>query len=194
MAPMDSTVPSDIVLKTLRRMLAALNGMGHEPALIGALAHNAWGCASPIREVQLLTPSTEAQRPGILGAARGEGFKQSDGAAPVSASSFRLSYPDAKLAATGELAVFEAVTPYLKQVIGRAKKRPVFGVEVTLASVEDLILMRAGSADAADQEDVIGLLRAGAGGLDAAYLKKEAEAAGVFDAVKRAWQEAKKRG
>ncbi len=191
---MDSTAPSAIVILTLRRMLAALNGMGHVPALVGTLAHNAWGCASQIREVQLLTPSSEAQRPGILGAARGEGFRQPDVAAPVSAASFRLSYTDAKLAATAELEVLEAATPFLKQVLSRAQRRPVFGVEVTLASVEDLILMRAGSANAADQEDVIGLLHAGAGRIDAAYLKKEAEAAGVFDAVKRAWQEAKKRG
>jgi hypothetical protein len=36
------------------------------------------------------------------------------------------------------------------------------------------------------------LLRANAGRIDPAYLKKEAEAAGTFNQLKLAWQEARK--
>ncbi len=195
MAHMDTSPPTEITLKALRRMLSALEGVRRPHALIGSLAHKAWGCASALSGVQLLMPSGEDHRGAILGAARGEGFRQApDGTTPASAGSVRMSYADAKLGASADVDLLEAATPYLKQVLSRAERRPVFGVEVPVATCEDLILMRAGSSDAADFEEVIGLLRSNAGRVDAAYLKREAEAAGVFAGLKRAWQEAKQRG
>jgi hypothetical protein len=179
---------TEVAIKALRRMLAALNGMGHQPALVGPIACSAWGCTSPRATVQLLTPTGESQRASILGAARGEGFQQSpDG--PL-----RLTLADAKLNATARLELIEAGTPFLKQVLGRAQRRPVLGVDPAVASCEDLIVMGAASADPADTEDLINLLRVNAGRIDAAYVKREAETAGTFDALKRAWAEAKRRG
>ncbi|MBI2933459.1 MAG: hypothetical protein HYY16_17580 [Planctomycetes bacterium] len=194
---MSVSAPSDTMIKALRRMLAALKGMGYEPALIGTLAHRAWDCPSELGAVELLTPFGEAQRDAVLSAARGEGFKQSpDSVMPAAPGSFtsRVSYTDAKPAATVNLELREAATPYLKQVLNRAQRRWVFDVELAVATCEDLILMRAGSADSADCEDVIGLLRANAGRIDAQYMKREAEATGVFEGLKRAWLEAKRRG
>jgi hypothetical protein len=57
------------------------------------------------------------------------------------------------------------------------------------ATVDDLILLGVASDDHAG---VVELLRTNAGRIDAGYLKKEAEAAGTFDRLKSAWQEARK--
>ena len=54
-----------------------------------------------------------------------------------------------------------------------------------LATCEDLILL------ATERAVIVELLRGNAGRVDGAYLKLEAEKAGVFDQIKLAWQEAK---
>ena len=43
----------------------------------------------------------------------------------------------------------------------------------------------------ADRQILVDLLRHNAGRIDGAYLKKEAEAAGTFNEIKLAWQQAK---
>jgi hypothetical protein len=54
-----------------------------------------------------------------------------------------------------------------------------------VATCEDLILL------GADRAVLVELLRHNAGRIDGAYLKREAEAAGIFNEVKLAWQQAK---
>ena len=77
-------------------------------------------------------------------------------------------------------------------MITRAQPGNVFAVQMRVAAPEDLIILRAGSEAPGDRESVVELLRVSAARIDGAYLKKEAEAAFVFDQVKSAWQEAKK--
>lgn len=185
---MDAPVPTEVVTKALRKLVAAIEGMGHKAVAIGGIAHQAWGSATPAQAVQVLTSAGEAQRESILGAARGEGLQQ------VQGKPLGLRYADAKLGAAADVDLVEATTPYLKQVVTRAQRSPVLQVQMLLATCEDLILMRCGSAVPADRESVIELLRGHAGRIDAPYIKKEAEAAGVFDKLKGAWQEAKARG
>ena len=54
-----------------------------------------------------------------------------------------------------------------------------------IATCEDLILLESDSAT------IVQLLRKNVTRIDGSYLKREAEAAGIFDKVKQAWQEAK---
>lgn len=184
---MDAAPPIEVVLKGLRKIVAALQGVGHPPVAIGDLAQKTWGSKREPRGVHLLVPSGEAQRGAILSAARGEGIQQVPGAAPLS-----LTYADTKLGASTSIDLFEAATPFLKQVIGRAQPAEVLQVYMPTASVDDVILQGVASGDAGDRAAVVELLRANAGRIDAAYLKKEAESAGTFDKLKSAWQEARK--
>ena len=90
-----------------------------------------------------------------------------------------------------ELDFREASGPYPKEVLSRAEPRPVLGVEIRVARCEDLILYWS-SADLPGSADrIVELLRVCAGSIDAAYLKKQAEAAGVFDRLKECWKRAK---
>ena len=186
---MDAAIPAEVLLKALRKMVAAIEGMGHKSVAIGGLGHQHWGSKREAQRVDLLISSGEAQRESILGAARGEGLQQTPGGGPLS-----LRYTDAKLGATAGIELMEATTPFHKQVISRAQRGVVLQMSLPVATCEDLILLRAGSTLPADRESVIELLRGHAGRIDAPYLKREAEAAGLFDKLKSAWQEAKQQG
>jgi hypothetical protein len=181
---MDAPPSGDLLLKSLRKIVAALQGVGHPPVAIGDLAQKAWGSKRAPRGVHLLVASGEAHRGAILSAARGEGLQQEPGPSPLA-----LKYTDAKLGASAGIDIIEAATPFQKQVVGRAQPADVLQVYMPLATVDDVILLGVASGD---REAVVELLRANAGRIDAGYLKKEAEAAGTFDQLKSAWQEARK--
>src|SRR5688572_83139 len=183
-----NTSPSpDVLLKALRKITAALQGVGHPPVVIGDLARQAWGSKRAPSAVHLLVPSGEAERGSILSAARGEGLQQEPGASPL-----RLTYSDPKSGGSAGVDLVEAATPFQKQVIGRAQRGDVLQMSLPVASVDDVILLGVATDRPEDRDAVIELLRANAGRIDAGYLKKEAEAAGTFDRLKSAWQEARK--
>jgi hypothetical protein len=188
--PMMDTPPApEVLAKGLRKMLAAVEGCGFKAAAIGDSGHSAWGSKTPAQRVSLLISSGEAERESLLGAARGEGLQQAPGGGPLN-----LRFPDAKTNSAALVDLTEASTPYLKQVLTRAQPGAVFNVQVKIATCEDLILLRAASAVPADVDSVIELLRGTAGRIDGAYLKKEAEANGVFAQLKTVWQKAKAQG
>ena len=56
---------------------------------------------------------------------------------------------------------------------------------------EDLAVMFAGSDRSDDRDSVITLLHANINTIDAAYLRKEAQTAGVFEQLKEAWAKVK---
>jgi hypothetical protein len=194
---MSDPVPADVVLKALRKMTAALQGLHREPVVIGALAQRCWGAKAEPARVELLIPGGEAHREPIFSAARGEGLQQAP-EAPIQTQGdrtvLRLRYTDAKLGATAEIELLEASTMLLKKTAGRAKTGNVLGMPLLLATCDDVILLLAGSTRPGDRETVVELLRMNAGRIDPGYLKKEAEEAKVFDALKGAWQEAKRQG
>ena len=180
---MTTSPAPDVLLKSLRKITAALQGVGHPPVAIGDLARRAWGAAREPRTVQLMVPSGEAHRPAILSAARGEGIQQEPGPGPLS-----LKFTDAKSGGSAGIELLEASTAFHKQVMGRAQPADVLQVYMPLASVDEVILLSIHS----EPEAVVELLRANAARIDPAYLKKEAEAAGTFDQLKKAWAEARK--
>ena len=186
---MENEPSVEILQKALRKILAAIEGSGFKAVAIGGIAHQAWGSKMAPMGVDLLVTSGEAQRESIRGAARGEGMQQIAGAGPMN---FR--FPDAKLGGSADVTLMESTTPYLAKVIERAKPGIVLRMQMQTASLEDLILLRATSPQPSDRESIIELLRGHAARIDPAYIKKEAEAAGIFDKVKSAWQEAKSRG
>lgn len=170
---------TDLMTKALRKVTSAAGGLGFKAVAIGAIAHQAWGSKREIPGLDLLVSSGPDQRPSLLSAARGEGLQQSpDG--PL-----RLQYTDAKLGGPVTVGLTEATTPFLSQVISRAQRSDVLSVGMLVATCEDLILL------GADRSILVELLRNNAARIDGAYLKKEAEAAGVFNEVKQAWQQAK---
>lgn len=185
-----NTPPSpEILSKALRKVLAAIQGTGFKAAAIGEIGQQAWGSQRAAQRIELLISSTAAQQETVLGAARGEGLQPAPGGRPLN-----LQYTDAKAGGTVAVDLLEASTPYLKQVLTRAQPGDVLQVKILVATCEDLILLRAGSTLPNDVDRVVELLRGTAGKIDGAYLKKEAETAGVFDQLKATWQRAKQQG
>jgi hypothetical protein len=173
----------EVVSKALRKIVAAVEGVGHKAIAIGAIASQAWGSSKAAGGVELLISSGEGQREAVLGAARGEGLRQRAGGTPLN-----LEYTDAKLGGTAPVDLVEAATSLHRQIIARAQRAPVLGMSMLLATCDDLILLRAAAGDHAS---LVELLRAHAARIDAAYLKREAETAGTFATLKAAWQEAR---
>jgi hypothetical protein len=168
-----------IMTKALRKVTAAAGGLGYKAVAIGAIAHQAWGSKREVPGIEILVSSNAGQRESLLSAVRGEGLQQSPD------QPLRLRYTDAALGATATVDIVEASTPLHAQVITRAQRSDVCSVGMLVATVEDLILL------GASRPILVELLRANAARIDGAYLKKEAEAAGVFADVKLAWQEAR---
>jgi hypothetical protein len=170
---------AELMSKGLRKLTSASGGLGLKAVAIGAIAHQAWGAKREATGLDVLIASGPEQRESLLSAARGEGFQQSP------ENPLRLRYTDAKLAATVTVDITETSTPFHSQVIARAQRAPILSLEMLVASCEDLILL------GADRAVLVELLRHNAGRIDGAYLKREAERAGVFDEVKLAWQQAR---
>ncbi|HZE98400.1 MAG TPA: hypothetical protein VE981_15315 [Planctomycetota bacterium] len=186
---MDAPPSPDVVQKALRKALAAIEGSGFKGVAFGGVARVAWGSKLPIAVAELLLTSGEAQRETIRGAVRGEGLQQIQDAGPLS---FR--YTDAKLGGSTPVELLESSTPLHKQILSRVQPGAYHQLSMSVPTCEDTILLLAASPVPADREGVIELLRGHAGRIDAAYIKQQGEANGIFDKVKSAWQEAKQRG
>lgn len=186
---METTVSPEVLLRALRKTTMAIEGLGLKAVAIGAIGRRAWGAKTEPQAVELLLPTTEAQREQILSAARGEGLQQTPGGSPLS-----MRYTDTRLGGSAAVELVEAAGPLHKKLIERAQQGAVLQSPMLLASVEDLILLGCSSELPAERAGVIELLRSNAARLDAAYVKKEAEANGIFDRLKSAWQEAKAQG
>ena len=169
----------EVMCKALRKVTSAAGGVGFKAVAIGAIAQQAWGAKREASGLDLLISSGPEQRESLLGAARGEGLQQTPD------NPLHLRYTDAKLAATVTVNLTESSTPFHAQIIGRAQRMDILSVQMLVATCEDLILL------GADRAVLVELLRHNAGRIDGAYLKREAEAAGVFNEVKLAWQQAK---
>jgi hypothetical protein len=170
---------TELMSKALRKVTSAAGGLGLRAVAIGAIAHQAWGAKREASVLEILISSGPDQRESLFSAARGEGLQQSPD------NPLRLRYTDAKLAATVTVDLTEASTPFHAQVIARAQRADVLSLQMLVATCEDLILL------GAERAVLVELLRQNAGRIDGAYLKREAEAAGVFGEVKQAWQQAK---
>jgi hypothetical protein len=168
-----------LMSKALRKVTSATGGLGYKAVAIGAIAHQAWGSKREVPGIEVLVSLNAGQRESLLSAVRGEGLQQSPD------QPLRLRYTDAALGATASVDLVEASTPFHAQLITRAQHADVLGIHMLLATCEDLIILGAPRAV------LVELLRLNAARIDGAYLKREAEAAGVFAEVKTAWQEAR---
>jgi hypothetical protein len=182
----------DLAVQAVRKILMALQGLKRNPVALGALAHRAWGVKKDIDVIRFLVTAGAEHRQSILGAARGEGFQQA--ANPIGTdgplTTIHLSFTTPKIGPdVAAVEILEAGTPILTKALSRGGERGVLNMPVPVASVEDLILLAAASGD---QAAMVELLRSNAARMDAQYVKREAETAGLFDKVKAAWAEAKK--
>lgn len=170
---------TEVMTKALRKVTAAAGGLGFKAVAIGPVAHQVWGAKGDITGLDVLIALPPGQREPFLSAARGEGLQ------PGPDGPLCLKYSDPKLGESVLIALTEASTPFHSQVIARAQRTEVLSVQMLVATCEDLILI------GAHRTVLVELLRHNAGRIDGAYLKKEAEAAGTFNEIKQAWQQAK---
>jgi hypothetical protein len=171
-----------VMTKALRKLTAAAGGLGYKAVAIGAIGQQVRGSKREVPGLDVLVSSGPAQRESLLSAARGEGLQQ----APD--QPLQLRYGDAAAGTQVTLTLVESSTPFHAQVISRAEPSDVLSVQMLAATCEDLIVL------GAPRSVLVELLRANAARIDGAYLKREAEAAGIFAEVKLAWQEAKQQG
>jgi hypothetical protein len=182
----EETLTAEVLGKALRKIGAAIQGLGFKSAVIGDVAHLSWGSRMPVRGIEILLAIGQTQRDTMLSAARREGLFPASGRGPLS-----LRFIDPKLGMTVDAELIETTLPYHREIIARAKPDFVLGTELRVASCEDLIVLRARSKEPGHRESIIELLRACANRIDSGYLKRAAQAFGVLDRLKSAWQESK---
>ena len=82
--------------------------------------------------------------------------------------------------------------PFSREEFGRRIRVSVFGVEVAMATGEDVVLAKLEwslqSGSERQFQDVVSILRVGGGSLDAMYLAKWARELGVTELLTDAWQ------
>jgi len=181
----DKPPTPEVLADVLNKMLAVVRRCNVKAAVIGEIAFQVYGSQKPAQRLELLISSGFSQRETVLGQARAEGLQQMPNKGPLN-----LRYPDAERGCAAPVDLVEATNPYQKQVLARAQPGTIFDIEVPFATREDLVLLRVGSETPGDQERVVELLK-DMQGMDSAYLKKEAMAAGLMDALKEAWVKAK---
>jgi len=176
----------EVLEKALGKMIAIIESSGFKAAAIGDIAHHAWGSKKEPQRIELLVSCTPSQRETILTAAKAEGFQPAPNGRPL-----HLRYPDVELNGTAPIEMMETANPYLKQVLTRSQTGLVYDLEMQVASCDDLILMRVTSESASDRESILELMCGSLAYFDSAYLKREAEAAGIITELKAAWVQAK---
>jgi hypothetical protein len=182
---LDKPPTPEVLAEALSKILAAIRRSNVKAAAVGEIAFQIWGSKRPAQRVELLISSGFSQRETVLGAARAEGFQQAPNRGPLN-----LRFPKPELGCAAPLDLVEATNPFQKQVLNRAQPGSIFEIEIPIATREDMVLLRVGSEIPADRERVVELLR-DTQGMDAGYLKKEAMAGGLMDALKDAWTQAK---
>jgi hypothetical protein len=176
----------EMVADALWKILEAIDTTGFQVAAIGEVGYQAWDPSRQAHKIEILVSSTASQRETLLAAARAQGFQPSPSGRPLS-----LRWVEAESNRVAPVDIVEAATPFLKQVLSRAQPREVFQGHFPVVSCEDLVVMFAGSDRSDDRDSVITLLQANINSIDAAYLRKEAQTAGVFEQLKEAWAKVK---
>lgn len=184
--PKEYPVTDEVLAVALEKTLAAIKATGFKAAGIGAIAHLAWGSHKPAKRVELLVSSTPSQRDLILRALRAEGLQQVPDGRPL-----QHRYVDEERGAAAPVDLSEASSPPLKQLLARSQTGIVYDLELLVASSEDLILQCIASDQSESVEYAVELLRDNLSLIDAVYLKKEANASGLLEALKAAWAQAK---
>jgi hypothetical protein len=175
-----------IVAQALRKTVSSIEASGFKAIVIGDAAHAAWGSPRPVRRIEVLVNFEGPQRQAVLRAVTNEGLRPAPDDEPL-----HLVFGDDAAGTLVPIDLVQVVTSFHKRLIPRAQSMDVMHVKARVASCEDLILMRAASGEPGDAESVVDLFRAGVNKVDAAYLKKEAEAVGIFEQVRAAWKKAK---
>jgi hypothetical protein len=184
--PKEYPVTDDVLAQALERTLAAIHSCGFKAVGLGALAHRAWGSEKPMKRIEIMVGSTPSQRDTLLSALRQQGLQQLPDGRPL-----QLRFVNEELGAAAPVDLSEASTPPLKQLLARAQTGIAFDQELEVASSEDLILQRISSDVPGDVDYAVELLRENLSLIDGAYLKKEAQSAGILDQLKEVWQKAK---
>jgi hypothetical protein len=185
-APVIDKPPTpELLAEALNKILASVRRCNVKAAAVGELAFQIYGSKKAALRIELLISSGFSQRETVLGQARSEGFQQMPNRGPLN-----LRYTDAERGCAAPLDLIEATNPFQKQVLARSQPGTIFDIELPFATREDLVLLRVGSELPADRERVVELL-CDMQGMDSAYLKKEAMAAGLMDSFKEAWAQAK---
>ena len=176
----------EMVADALWKILEAIDTTGFQVAAIGEIGYLAWDPSRQPNKIEILVSSTASQRETLLAAARALGFQPSLNGRPLS-----LRWVEADSGRVAPVDIVEAATPFLKQVLSRAQPREVFQGHFPVVTCEDLVVMFAGSERSDDRDSVITLLQANINSIDVAYLRKEAQTAGVFEQLKEAWAKVK---
>jgi predicted nucleotidyltransferase len=150
---------------TLRQAVAFLEGHGYRYAVIGGIANQRWGRARFTYDVDIKVLVPDTDYPAARAAIRS--------AFPERARPHVPANPLIVDTKVGEVTVdfLLAVPGYEENIVTRAVRCDLDGLEVWICSPEDLVIQKAAAGRAQDWQDIEGVLVEQHGHLDQAYIE-----------------------
>lgn len=171
---------SEGLIEAARRLGRLLEALGRPAAIIGGIAINARVRVRATRDVDALIAIVPGDVVRLVQLAREQGYDP--GTSPEQdlreMGMVRLWGPPGRPGGTiADLIV--ADVPYLQEAVARATPVSFSGLELPMATVEDLLVMKLDANRPLDLDDAIAIKDAFAQKLDLAYVRRQADSAGA---------------
>lgn len=171
---------TETIVESLRRVQRFAEAWGRPYAVIGGIAVVARARPRTTQDVDLIIVATPDEGERLLQLARSSGFDfdEEETRAFLPGGLVRLWAPPSRAEGFG-LDLLFADSDFLRQVIERASALDLGGVQMPIATVEDLLLLKLEAHRLEDLDDIIAIRDAFEGALDLGYLRSQAQTLGV---------------
>ena len=175
----------DELVTATRQGVQVLDRLGIPYALVGGVAMNVWQRARATRDVDVLVCCAPDELGPLRDGLREAGFAHHERAnhrALATADVYRFWWRVGSTALALRLDLLLGRLPLHRGILDRAVVVAALGIHVSVASTEDVILLKLLAGRPVDRVDVIDLVRIHGQRLDGAYLQSQADKLGLADA------------
>jgi predicted nucleotidyltransferase len=169
----------DAIADELRRLIVAVPGLerqlGVRACIIGGVARNIWAEPRATQDVDIIVDAADANA--VLPAAAAVGLVYVDKEVDALAKSAmtRLRLPE-ELAGEIRLDVIARSHEFYGRVLDRSVVIDALGVQLRVASVEDVIVLKTLADRSVDRGDIAAMIAAASAGLDRELIRRECTA------------------
>jgi len=164
---MAESSPPNLLVEAFRRAAGALSGTSSH-ALIGGLAVAFHGLPRATRDIDLLLSTPRIALPALLERFRDQGFTFAMDEVIRDLGEDHLSRIDY---AGVPVDLLDAVIPFFRDAVGRAREEDIQGVRMRIASPEDLVALKMIAGREDDLRDIRGILATQGDALDLGHIR-----------------------
>lgn len=183
---------SSLILRALKKIVGALEKENIDYCLFGGLAMQVYKRIRATRDVDLMVSFAQNRTLELIKWVEKEGFVFDKKRGMIKINGFellRFIYTDADTSFEIFIDLVTVTTEFQKQIIDRKIKSDFLGIDVNVASLEDLILLKVLADRPIDFVDATGLYEENKANIDKNYLKNWARKLGVLKKLKELLKE-----